>query len=217
MKKGILIILLLASFNSTTQAQEEGLPPLPGIDEEQFAVYSMESFLVLMGAAVVSFGLAELVFDDENLNFYQVHMGYMRGENMSVFMQNVGLEKRLAPWYAIAVELNMQQWTDGNYKGMGMGLNTYYRWYLMGKKKFSPFIEAGAGAFQGFKKFPEDGSNFTFNLTTKAGFEYTFDNSNRFRVNYGHIHHSNNGLFESNPGFVGNGFTLAYSWRIQSN
>ncbi|WNJ20220.1 acyloxyacyl hydrolase [Pontibacter sp. G13] len=215
MKKRLLFILLIATANMAL-AQNEAppkLPPIPGIDEGQFAVFNQRSFLVAAGLAAGSYLLAELAFDDENLNFYQVHAGYFAmNRDYNLFMENFGIEKRLAPWYGISLELVNQQWTSPGYNGMGMGLNGYYRWYLFGGKRLAPFIEAGTGLFFGFQKFPENSSQFTFNLTTALGLEYTFSNQNRFRVNYGHIHHSNNGLMPVNRGSIGNGFTATYLW-----
>ena len=36
----------------------------------------------------------------------------------------------------------------------------------------------------------------------------------RLRVGYGHLHHSNNGLADPNPGIIGGGLTAAYAWEI---
>jgi hypothetical protein len=98
-----------------------------------------------------------------------------------------------------------------------MGINTYYRWYLFGKKKISPYIEYGAGLFYGFKKFPQNGSNFTFNLTNALGIEYTIKNQNKIRLSYGHIHQSNNNLFNENPGIDGNGLNFTYLWFFKKS
>lgn len=169
-----------------------------------------------MGAATISYGLAEWILkkdDDENLNFYQVRTGmYGMEGGYTVYHQNFGLEKRLAPWFAIALEFNNQQWSSSESNGAGIGLNTHYRWYLFGKKRLSPFIEMGAGAFRGFSKFPSDGSNFTFHLTGNLGLEYTRKNQDRLRFTYGHLHQSNNDLLDANPGAIGNGFTISYAW-----
>ena len=215
-----LLSLFLLLFTPALFAQEEEFgdgsadwPALSPIDEGGLAVYSQESFLVALGAAVVSYGLAEFLFKDENLHYYHVHAGVYGAENgMRVFMENVGIEKRLAPWFGMSAEIINQQWTDGNYKGMGMGITGYWRWYLLGNKRFSPFIETGTGGFMGFRKFPEGGTNFTFHLSTALGLEYTRPSGDKFRGTYGHIHQSNNDLFGPNPGMQGNGFTFSYLW-----
>ena len=113
------------------------------------------------------------------------------------------------------LEFNNQQWTSPNGNGAGLGLNTHYRWYAFGKKRLSPFVEMGAGLFQGFRPLPTDGTTFTFHLTASLGLEYTRVNQDRIRFTYGHLHQSNNGLFPRNPGLIGNGFTFAYSkfWK----
>jgi hypothetical protein len=130
----------------------------------------------------------------------------------TVFMETFGIEKRVAPWFAFALEFNSQQWTSSESNGAGIGINTHYRWYAFGKKRVSPFIEMGAGAFQAFSPFPADGTNFTFHLTGNLGVEYTRSNLDKVRFTYGHLHQSNNDLFDSNPGIIGNGFTISYSW-----
>ena len=70
----------------------------------------------------------------------------------------------------------------------------------------------GVGVFQGFSPFPVDASNFTFHLTGNLGLEYTQTNQIKIRFTYGHLHQSNNDLFEVNPGIIGNGFTISYAW-----
>ncbi len=217
----ITVLLILFSHHSllaqdeedTFEGRSDGWAPIPGIEPGGLAVVDQRSFLIAFGAAALSYGLAELVFDDPNTSFYQVHGGIMRGTGgTTVFMENFGIEKRLAPWYAMSVELNNQQWTDGTYRGAGMGIMGYYRWYAFGKRRFSPFLEVGTGLFTGFKRFPQNGTLFTFNLTTHVGLEYTRDNQDKIRFNYGQTHQSNNDLGERNPGFDANGFTVSYLW-----
>ncbi len=208
--RSIVVALLLLPV--TIQAQE-GLPPFPGVDEGAFSVYDQTSFLTMMGVAALSYGVSEFMFDEDNLNFYQAGTTYYLGQdNTSIFMESFSIEKRLSSWYAITLELMAQQWMGNGYSGAGVGFIPRYRWYLLGKKKWSPFLATGAGVFQGFKKFPEEGSNFTFHLTTHLGLEYTLNNTNRLRLSYGHLHQSNNGLFPSNPGMVGNGLNVTYAW-----
>ena len=211
----VIFCFLFFGISLSGYAQEEfegGLPGLPPVNGGGITLMNQTSFLVMMGAAITSYGLSEFVCKDTNLNFYQTRVGFMRGqENTNIFIENFGIEKRVAPWFAITLELNNQQWFSPESKGAGMGLNTYYRWYAFGKKRFSPYLEYGAGLFHGFTPFPEGGSRFTFNLTTSIGVEYTCKNMDKFRVNYGHLHQSNNDLLPTNPGWDGNGFTISYS------
>lgn len=208
----LLLLIITFAFPAMAQEEREGLPGLPPIGGGGITLMDQTSFLVVMGAAVASYGLAEFVCRDTNLNFYQARLGFIQGQgNTSVIIENFGIEKRVAPWFAIAIELNNQQWFNQEARGMGVGLNTYYRWYAFGKKRVSPFIEYGAGLYHGFNAFPTDGTRFTFNLTTALGVEYTLNNQNKLRVSYGHLHQSNNDLLPTNPGFDGNGFSISYS------
>ena len=207
-------MLLLFVIGHQVKAQESW-PGIPGLDENSFAVYSQETFLGVFGAAVLSYGLAELVFKDENLHYYQFHTGMFGTEEGTIIMENFGVEKRVAPWFGLSAEANVQQYIKSDYAGAGMGFMGYYRWYLFGKKRFSPYLEHGTGCFWGFNKFPQGGSNFTFNLTSQLGLEVTRKNLDKMRFSYGHIHHSNNGLRPENPGLDGNGFNFAYLWFWQ--
>ena len=203
-----LVILFLLGTCTLTKAQElkQNFPePLTLIDQD--------GFYKVMAAAGLSFMLSELVFKEADLNYYQARASYYNTDGTSVFGQNFGMEKKLSHWFAIGVEGYAQQFKDQGSTGMGFGLNAYYRWYAFGKKRLSPFIEYGTGGFYGFKPFPTGGSKFTFHLTSAMGMEYELKNQNKVRLTYGHLHQSNNGLFELNPGMDATGITLTYLWR----
>ncbi len=213
------------SQNGFSQSSGNDWFHIPGFTPEiPITLTNENTFYGVIGAAALSYALSEFVFkkDNENMNFYQVRVGmsdeYVWGLR-SVWHQNFGVENRVAPWFAIAAEFNLQQWNDRTPDidnkdkfGMGAGIMSYYRWYLFGKKRISPFLEYGAGVFCGFKEFPRNGSNITFNLSTQLGLEYTFKDKNKLRVGYGLSHQSNNGLSSRNPGYDGNGFSIGYSW-----
>jgi hypothetical protein len=197
-------------------SKEGEWPGIPGMNGSGIALMDQRSFLALMGAAGVSYLLSEFVFKNTNLNYYQTRFGtYGVSNKTTITFQTFGIEKRVSPWFGLGVEANFQQWKSripSNYSGAGIGLNTYYRWHILGKRKFSPYLEYGAGIFQGFKPLPYNGSNFTFHLSTSLGLEYTFDNRNKLRMSYGHLHQSNNDLLNVNPGLDGSGFQLTFLW-----
>ena len=222
----VLFFCFILSISKTTFSQQSGNDwfYIPGFTPElPTTLTSEETFYGVMGAAALSYILAEFVFkDNETLNFYQARTGmndeYVWGLR-SVWHQNFGVEKRIAPWFAFALEGNLQQWNDrtpdidGKDKfGMGVGVMSYYRWYLFGKKRINPYLEYGTGVFMGFKKFPRNGSNLTFNHSTQLGLEYTLKNKNKIRIGYGQFHQSNNNLFSNNPAYDANGFSISYSW-----
>ena len=128
------------------------------------------------------------------------------------FMENFGIEKVFAPWHSLRIEGNAQEFAGNGYATAGLGLRLYTRWTILGKKKLSPYFEYGAGILGTFKAFPEGGSKFNFTQTLALGLEYKFDNRNKIRLDYNTMHLSNNGLFDSNPGFDGNGISFSYSW-----
>jgi len=213
MKISAFVLILMST--SMLHAQDNEWPAFPGLDysERSIALIDQESFIVLSGAAITSFVLSEFVLKDvKDLNYYQTRFGIVGTTGGTVLIENFGIEKRLTHWFAIGLELNNQQWFYPQGNGFGIGLNTYYRWYLLGRKKISPFLEYGAGVFHGFSKFPPDGQQFSFNLTTQIGVEYTFDNENKIRLGYGHLHQSTNDLIVPNPGEDGNGFNVTYLW-----
>jgi hypothetical protein len=217
-------LLLSLSQSAISQNSDKGWFHIPGFTPEiPITLTNEQTFYGVMGAAALSYALSEFVFKDkENMNFYQVRTG-MNNEHVwglkNVWLQNFGVENRVAPWFGFAAEFNLQQWNDQtpninskNKFGMGFGIMTYYRWYLFGKKRISPYLEYGTGLFYGFKDFPYNGSNFTFNHSTQLGIEYTMKNNNKIRLGYGQFHQSNNGLAALNPGYDANGFSISYSW-----
>lgn len=208
-----LLIAFLISISLNGNAQEGQWPGIPLFNESGLVLIDQASFIGVLSAATVSFGLAQFVFkNNEDLNFYQARIGVFGTNGGTVIMENFGIEKRLEPWFGLGLEINNQQWRYEDRSGAGMGFNTYYRWHLFGKKKLSPFLEYGAGFFFGFSEFPPNGTKFTFNLTTQLGLEYTTENKNKLRLSYGHIHQSNNGLLDPNPGEDGNGLNFSYLW-----
>ena len=220
----ILFLILSINHHSFSQSSSNDWFHIPGFTPElPITLTNQKTFFGVIGTAALSYALAEFVFKgDENMNFYQVRAGmnkeYVWGLK-NVWHQNFGVENRVAPWFAFAAEFNFQQWNDrtpGIDKkdkfGMGTGIMSYFRWYLFGKKRISPFLEYGTGLFYGFEKFPYNGSNFTFNHTTHLGIEYTFNNKNKLRVSYGQAHQSNNGLFSTNPAYDASGFSINYAW-----
>jgi len=211
-----IALALLFFFSTTIYSQDNQWPGVPLLDESGIVLMDQTTFVGLISVAALSYGLTKFVFkENETLNFYQVRAGVFGTEGGTVVMENFGIEKRLAPWFGLGLEINNQQWIYEEKNGAGMGFNTYYRWHLLGKKKISPYIEYGAGFFFGFSDFPPNGTNFTFNLTTQVGAEYTFEDQNKLRLGYGHIHQSNNELLDPNPGEDGNGLNITYLWFWQ--
>lgn len=226
LRKTIFILTLISIFSVTALCQQSksNWVRVPGFGPESpLVLRNQETFIGIMGAAALSYALSELIFKNgENTNYYQARAGmnheYFWGFR-DVLHQNFGVEKRLAPWFAVATEFNLQQWTDQtpvvknqNSFGLGAGLMTYYRWYILGKKRISPYLEYGAGVFYGFGKFPSNGTNFTFNYSTQLGLEYTFENENKLRFGYGQFHQSTQNAAFPNPGYDGDGFSISYSW-----
>ncbi|TKG90763.1 hypothetical protein EYV94_23145 [Puteibacter caeruleilacunae] len=220
----IFPLLLLQSTQSVGQSKKNDWFRVPGFGPESpFSLTDEETFIGVIGAAALSYTLAEVLFKDgENLNYYQARAG-MNNEYAwglkKVYHQNFGVENRVARWFAFAMEFNLQEWNDQTPNienkdsfGLGAGIMTYYRWYLFGRKRISPYLEYGTGLFYGFEKFPHNGSNFTFNHSTQLGVEYTLKDKNKVRLGYGQFHQSNNGLSKYNPGYDGNGFSVSYSW-----
>jgi hypothetical protein len=210
----LLSFLFLISTHSYSQSTH--WPGIPLLDESGVVLLNQTTFIGVISTAAVSYGLAQFVFkDNKPLHFHQARVGVFGTYGGTIIMENYGIEKRLAPWFGLGLEINNQQWIyeDGN--GAGMGLNTYYRWHLLGKKKLSPYLEYGAGFFYGFSEFPPNGTNFTFNLTTQLGAEYTLDTKDKIRLSYGNIHQSNNGLLDPNPDEDGNGFNFTYLMALK--
>ena len=225
----VIPFILLTTFSHFVIAQEEEIENvlvesskegewqgIPGMSGNGIALMNQTGFLVLMGSALSSYFLTEFVFKDTNRNYFQTRFGLYGGSNKTIIsFQTFGIEKRVSHWFGVGLEVNFQQWAGQlpvRHNGTGVGLNTYYRWHLFGKRKFSPFLEYGARVFQGFKPLPFEGSRFTFHLSTSLGAEYTFDNNNKLRFSYGRLHQSNNDLLQVNPGLDESGFQATFLW-----
>jgi hypothetical protein len=93
---GIFIILFLLQ---PLKAQD-GWPGILFFNEERTRINKQETFLIVFGTAVASYALSKFIFKYENLNFYQVRIGYFGAAyKTSILVENVGLEKRVAPWF----------------------------------------------------------------------------------------------------------------------
>lgn len=222
------IVIWLIVLTTTVHAQSKGdWFHIPGFDPALHTTLTNRTTLIgVISLAALSYSLEEFVFKNhQNVNFYTVRTG-MNNEYgwglRNVWHQNFGIEHRVADWFTLAAELNLQEWHDqtpklsrGKRSGLGVGLMTYYRWYLFGSMRLSPYIEYGTGLFSGFKKFPYNGTHFTFNNSTQLGLEYTLQNGSNIRISYGNFNQTNYNLLESNPAYNGNGFSLAYAWKLK--
>lgn len=203
-----LIILVIIIKSTTSFGQVNPL----GIENTFIGLDRQNGVIIMSGIAVASYFLTKKASEDSKLNFKQIHIAYFNGDGYDVYMQNFGLEREYSSWFSLRVEGNIQEFSKDNYSTFGLGIKLYSRYSLFGKKNLSPYFEYGAGIFNAFKKFPENGSTFTFNLTYAVGLEYKFPNKNKIRVDYNFIHHSNAGLADDNPGFDANGISFSYSW-----
>lgn len=222
----ISIITLLTITNIQAQSQKDWFH-FPGFDPAlPTTLTDKETLVGVLGLAAISYSLEEFLFKKHNnVNYYSFRAGmnkeYAWGLK-NVWHQNAGIEHQPAPWFAVSASFNLQQWNDNSPHietddrfGLGLGLMTYYRWYLFGKKRFKPYIEYGIGIFQGFKEFPYNGSKFSFNHSSQLGFEYVTKNKNKVRLGYGNFHQTNYNILDSNPSYTGYGFSLSYSYQIQ--
>jgi hypothetical protein len=212
-------LLLLCSSLLCAQGTntEKNWPGIPGMNKNGIALINQKSFLGVFGAAAGSFLVTKFALRHKpaDLNFYQARVGVVGVFGGTVFVENVGISKQLVPWFGLAIEANAQEWIYEDTRGFGGGMSFYYKWNVLGKKRLSPYLEYGTGLFYGASKFPPDGTQFTFNLSTQLGAEYRLKNQDRIRLSYGHLHQSNNNTLTPNPGEDGNGFHLTYArfWR----
>ncbi|MEN7551532.1 hypothetical protein AAG747_26680 [Rapidithrix thailandica] len=226
MKKTILVFFITITINNALAQSKGDWFHIPGFDPAlPTTLNNRNTFIGVIGLAALSYGLEEFIFKNhENTNYYIIRTG-MNNEYAwglkNVWHQNIGIEHRVASWFSLTAEFNLQEWheqtppLDNKQKvGLGTGLMTYYRWYLFGKKCISPYIEYGTGVFYGFRKFPYNGTNFTFNNSTQLGVEYTFKNCSKARLSYGNFNQTNYNWLNSNPGYHGNGLSVSYSWQI---
>jgi hypothetical protein len=224
LKKVVLIFVVSVMLGKTLlgQINAQSWPAIPGFTPE--LISKKEPMMIVLGGAILSYGITQFLDKDSlNVNFYQSRLGASNEHFwgfQSVAYQNFGFEKRLAPWFALGGEFNLQEWlnkTPENEKirklGLGMGLMSYYRWYSLGTHRLSPYLEYGAGVFLGFRKFPYNGSYASFSHSLQVGMEYTCKNNNKIRMSYG-LFHQNNAKEKYNASYHGNGFSLSYAWYL---
>lgn len=219
-----LFLFTLVVIKSFSQNKGNDWVTVPGFGPASpITLTSLPAFAGVIGLAALSYTLAEFVFENEdNISFYQVRAGmsneYAWGLK-NVWYQNFGVEHRVANWFSLAAAFTVQEFQDSTPDisekdkfGIGSGIKTYYRWYLFGRKRLSPYFEYGTGLFYGFSKFPYNGTNFTFSHSTQIGLEFTLKTDSKIRFAYGNFHQSNYGWLNSNPAYDGNGFSLSYAW-----
>ncbi len=220
----MICIIVLTSISNLFGQRTTDWPEFPGLGHGEYLTLTNEGdFIRVAGAAALSYVVAKYVLkSEEQGDFWQVRLSNAVGENKSVFKQSIGAERHVASWFAVALEFNFQQWfVNDSYasqnakSGLGIGLQPYFRWYVLGKKKISPYLEYGTGFYQGFSKFPSNGTNFTFTHSSHAGIQYTNNKGNKLRLSYGQYHQSNNDWWDVNPSFNGNGFQATYSIKIK--
>lgn len=227
MRKVVIIVLLTLVVGASNAQSKNDWFHIPGFDPALPTTLTNRGTLIgVIGLAALSYGLEEFILKKhENINFYTARAG-MNNEYAwalrNVWHQNVGLEHQVASWFSLSAEFNLQEWHDQSPNieskdrfGLGAGLMTYYRWHLLGKKRLSPYLEYGTGVFYGFKKFPYNGTKFTFNNSTQLGFEYKLKSKSKARLSYGNFNQTNYNWLNSNPGYNGNGFSVSYSVKMK--
>lgn len=204
-------VLLLPSFRANAQFNPLGREnTVIGLDRQNGAI-------IMIALGVGSYFLTKNVPEEQKAKFYQLHFAFFQGDGYNVYMQNFGIEREYSNWFSLRAEGNIQEFikeANSSDNTFGVGFKLYSRYTAFGSKKVSPFFEYGAGLFTAFKKFPSEGSRFTFNLTYAAGLEFTLANENKIRVDYNFIHHSNANIGRQNPGFDGNGVSASFSWLL---
>ncbi len=226
MKKILLLFFLALTLTNLQGQKKNAWPHIIGFDPELHTTLTNPSTLIgVLSLAALSYGLEEhLLKNHDNINYYTARTG-MNNEYgfglRNVWHQNGGVEHRIANWFSISAEFNLQEWHDQsplidskNTFGIGTGLLAYFRWYLLGKLRVSPYIEYGTGIFLGFSKFPYNGTHFTFTNSTQLGIEYTLNNLDKIRLGYGNFNQTNYNLLASNPAYNGNGFSISYSKQL---
>lgn len=200
MKHASLLLAFLFCFAPTRTARAAGLHE--------------SIFLVFTGLGGLSTYLAETrTPEDHKTNFYAVQAEFYHGlRNTSVLSEGFGLERRLAPWFSIGVEVTVQQMLAPSYAALGASLNPQFKWYLLGDATLTPFIAYTSGLHYASTEFPQGGTQFTFRLICAIGIEYKLTPRHRARLSVGHLHQSNNNLLPVNPGYDGDGIALSYLW-----
>lgn len=187
-----------------------------GEDKTFVALDRENGFFMMSSIAIASYFLSKKNANNLKTDYFQSNFGYFNGERYQIYIQNFGVEREYASWFALRMEANIQEIiTENNFYTLGIGYKLFSRWILLKRQRLRPYFEYGAGAFFAIKEFPKKGTSFTFNLTYALGLEYQLKNKNKMSLDYGFKHHSNASLSDNNPGFNGNGIRFSYSWFLK--
>ena len=209
-----LISTMLICIGSFTNVQAQGDSYFPFSDDYNY----QRGQLIYTSLAALSYLGAELWSKDEKMNFYQAQADfYFASGSYTAIGQSFGVERRPANWFALGLETNIQEMFSTEHSTVGFGISGHFRWYLLGKSKWSPYFEYQNGVFYGATPFPEGAHNFTFRLIYKFGIEHTRENKDKVRLDFGKLHHSNSGLFEPNIGYDAYGVSMVYLWHWERN
>ncbi|MCG7533151.1 acyloxyacyl hydrolase [Psychrobium sp. MM17-31] len=222
-------VLYLMTHSSSATSINNGYetvddwPNFPGLKSTSFlSLTNQDVFIGVASAAALSYYLSEYVFEDEqDITFYNFRSGFSQGSGKRIYLNNFGIEKKLSSWFSAGIELNSQYWKDyqtaasGNREGIGGGALAVLRWYPYHFGKASLYAEYTTGLFYSDKRFPFDGTKFTFNHSSHIGIEYHINAKQKLRFGYGNFHQSNNNWIDPNPGSNSNGFAISYSWQSE--
>jgi hypothetical protein len=216
-------VCITSAQNQVSENAPSNWPEIPGLHHGGPITLTNEKiFIRVAGAVAITYLINKFVLKENNTtDYWLVRTSYAKGDYKTVTKQHFGIERKLAPWFSVTLEGNFQQWHDEreyiqkkDKTGFGISLQPFFRWYVFGKKRLSPYLEYGTGFFQGFEKFPQNGTGFTFTHSSHLGVEYTTKNEQKIRLSYGQYHHSNNDWWKENPGFNANGLNISYAWKI---
>ena len=149
--KGIIILFIICfvTIHSYSQHSNKGWFNIPGFIPENPITSGKPNYIIgTMGLAAFSAIVSKFLLKNKSQLYYTTRLG-MNNEYFwglrKVYLQNIGIEKRFASWFASTIEFNLQEWTDQtpniksqNKIGLGFGLLFYNRWYLFGKKRVVP-------------------------------------------------------------------------------
>ena len=92
MKKLLIPFILLISLNC--YSQENQWPGIPIFNESNLVLINQNTFIGVISAATLSFGLAQFVFKDtSHLNFYQARAGVFDTTRGKVIIRLFSLQK----------------------------------------------------------------------------------------------------------------------------
>ena len=134
---------------------------------------------------------------------WHIHGGYggsVQDKDDTFLLIGVGFDQFIADGLSLGLELNAMSFHQEIEDTEGLNACLMLRWHFIRQRRWTMFLDAGAGLLVSLNDVPAQGSSLNF--TPQAGLGFTFDLGDDIRLLTGmRWHHTSNAnLYRDNPG-----------------